>query len=279
MKSKAIEILNDNWRDGFTVPSKNLYPYQWKWDSGFIAIGLAHFNMDRAKREINTLLNAQWENGFLPHIVFHTKSENYFPGPEFHRADLHPRASKKYKSTGMTQPPVTGFVLQEINLMIRNLKKWSRPQRVHTPLVHWPAKSFYRSEPYGRVLIISPWNWPLLIPMGIIVPALLSGNAVIFKPSEFTPLTGHKIRDIFIEAGVPEHIFQIVQGGATQGKALINAGVEKIFFTGSTGVGNNIFQQCACLLMKNVLEMGGSDPAIVCGFSATQCACSSFKYI
>jgi len=125
-------------------------------------------------------------------------------------------------------------------------------------------KSYMYFEPLGVLGIISPWNWPLLIPIGIIVPALLSGNTVIFKPSEFTPLTGQKIRDIFIEAGVPEHSFQIVQGGAAQGQALINAGIEKIFFTGSTGVGHNIFKQCACLLMKNVLEMGGSDPAIVC---------------
>lgn len=135
------------------------------------------------------------------------------------------------------------------------------------PLHHMLFKrreSYLYFEPLGVLGIISPWNWPLLIPLGSIVPALLSGNAVIFKPSEFTPLIGHKIRELFIEAGVPEHIFQIVHGCAAQGQAIINAGVEKIFFTGSTGVGHTIFQQCARLLMKNVLEMGGSDPAIVC---------------
>lgn len=114
MKNKAIEILNNNWRDGYTVPSENLYPYQWEWDSGFIAIGLAHFDMDKAHQELNTLLNAQWENGFIPHIVFHKVSDTYFPGPNFHRADLHPLANKNYPSTGMTQPPVLGFVLEKI---------------------------------------------------------------------------------------------------------------------------------------------------------------------
>ena len=114
MKGKAIEILNDNWRDGFTVPCQGLYPFQWSWDSGFIAIGLAHFNMGRAKKEISTLFDAQWENGFLPHIVFHTESETYFPGPEYHCADLHPKSLKRSISTGMTQPPVTGFVLREL---------------------------------------------------------------------------------------------------------------------------------------------------------------------
>ncbi len=56
MKSKAIQILNDNWRDGYSVPSKNLYPYQWLWDSGFIAIGFAHYDMDKAEKEIETLI-------------------------------------------------------------------------------------------------------------------------------------------------------------------------------------------------------------------------------
>jgi len=120
MKSKAIEILKNNWQNGFTVPSKNLYPFQWKWDSGFIAIGLSYFDIDRAKKEIATLLDTQWDNGFIPHIIFHTKSNTYFPGPNFHQSELHPSASKKYKSTGMTQPPVTGFVLEKMHEIAEN---------------------------------------------------------------------------------------------------------------------------------------------------------------
>src|SRR6056297_127639 len=111
----AKQILDTNFQNGgFTIPSKGLYPFQWKWDSGFIAIGFAHYDMVKAKTEIKTLLDAQWENGFIPHIVFHTDDDSYFPGPDFHRSDLHPLSSKKYKSTGMTQPPITGFVLQEM---------------------------------------------------------------------------------------------------------------------------------------------------------------------
>ncbi len=112
---KAIKVLDNNFQEeGFTLPSKGLYPFQWKWDSGFIALGFAHYNMDRAKKEINTLLNAQWENGFIPHIIFHSDSDTYFPGPDFHQSSLHPKASKKYRSTGMTQPPVFGFILQKL---------------------------------------------------------------------------------------------------------------------------------------------------------------------
>ncbi len=120
---KAKEILDANFQEGgFTIPCKGLYPFQWKWDSGFIAIGLAYYNVKNAKAEIETLLNAQWENGFIPHIVFHNESDTYFPGADFHLSKLHPLASKEYRSTGMTQPPVTGFVLQEM-LKIADDKK------------------------------------------------------------------------------------------------------------------------------------------------------------
>ena len=113
--TQAKKILDDNFQTGgFTIPSKNLYPFQWKWDSGFIAIGFAHYDLNKAKKEIESILDAQWENGFIPHIVFHTDSDTYFPGPDFHQSNLHPQASKKHRSTGMTQPPVFGFVLERL---------------------------------------------------------------------------------------------------------------------------------------------------------------------
>lgn len=112
---KARKVLEDNYQDvGFTIPSKGLYPFQWMWDSGFIALGFAHFDMDKAKKELNTLLDTQWENGFIPHIVFHNESDTYFPGPDFHQSELHPDSSKKYRTTGMTQPPVTSFILERM---------------------------------------------------------------------------------------------------------------------------------------------------------------------
>ena len=128
-------------------------------------------------------------------------------------------------------------------------------------------KSTVHFEPLGVLGIISPWNWPLLIPLGGIIPALLSGNAVLFKHSELTPLMAVKIRELLLDAGVPDSIFQIVQGGADQGKALVNSHVEKIFFTGSTEVGQQLLQQASRTLKKSVLEMGGNDPAIVGGFA------------
>ncbi|REG89655.1 trehalase [Winogradskyella sediminis] len=112
----AKTVLNSNFDEdkGFTIPCEGLYPFQWNWDSGFIAIGFAHYDTDKAKREIEALLSAQWENGFIPHIIFHNDSDTYFPGPDFHLSKLHPLASKSHRTTGMTQPPVLGFVLKEL---------------------------------------------------------------------------------------------------------------------------------------------------------------------
>lgn len=114
--TQAQTILNTNFNNekGFSIPCEGLYPFQWFWDSGFIAIGFAHFDITKAKREIETLLSAQWGNGFIPHIVFHNDSDTYFPGPDYHQSKLHPLASKTHRTTGMTQPPVLGFVLKEI---------------------------------------------------------------------------------------------------------------------------------------------------------------------
>lgn len=115
LQKKAEEILLKNHRKGgYTVPSENLYPFQWKWDSGFIAIGYAYFDLDKAKSELKSLLMGQWENGMIPHIIFHQESDSYFPGPDFHQSNLHKQSKKNKRSTGMTQPPVLGFVLEKL---------------------------------------------------------------------------------------------------------------------------------------------------------------------
>lgn len=113
--SRAKSVLENNFRDpGFTLPSEGLYPFQWNWDSGLIAIGYANYDIEKAKTELRTLLDAQWPNGFIPHIIYHGHSNTYFPGPEFHQAWLSQSSLGKYKSTGMIQPPVIAFVLMEL---------------------------------------------------------------------------------------------------------------------------------------------------------------------
>lgn len=160
MKNKAIEILKSNWKDGYTLPTKNLYPYQWEWDSGFIAIGLAHFDMDKAHQELITLLNAQWENGFMPHIVFHKVSDTYFPGPNFHRADLHPLANKNYPSTGMTQPPVLGFVLEKIYKIAKDKKASLTFIKEIIDKIYKNHQYFYSNrDPKNEGLVYIYHNW------------------------------------------------------------------------------------------------------------------------
>lgn len=138
-----------------------------------------------------------------------------------------------------------------------------KPVRLHNPFF-WRRKNTDRIEPLGVLGIITPWNWPLLIPLGQIIPALLAGNAVVFKPSEHTPLSGKMIAELLYEAGIPPSVFQVVYGFAGVGQALIGARISKIFFTGSTAVGWKVMQQAAESFKRAVLELGGNDPAIVC---------------
>jgi len=120
-------------------------------------------------------------------------------------------------------------------------------------------------KPLGVVGIISPWNFPFSIPLGEVVMALMAGNTVILKPSELTPLTGEKIGEIFKSAGLPEGILQVVSGAGETGAALVEAGVNKIMFTGSVATGKKIAENAAKTLTPVVLELGGKDPMIVFG--------------
>ena len=108
---------------------------------------------------------------------------------------------------------------------------------LHNPFF-WRRKSYVHHQPLGVLGVIAPWNWPLLIPLGGIVPALLSGNTVVFKPSELTPLVGQKIGELFWEAGVPEAALQVIQGIGRVGEALVDSDVEKIFLREATKSGS-----------------------------------------
>ncbi len=118
-------------------------------------------------------------------------------------------------------------------------------------------------EPLGVIGVIAPWNYPLLLPMGDIVPALLAGNAVVFKPSEFTSRIAVQVVDLLHQAGVPEDCCRVVAGYAETGVALVDAGPDKIFFTGSVATGRKVAVQAAERLIPVNLELGGSDPCIV----------------
>ncbi len=158
---QAIQVLEANFqKGGFTIPSQGLYPFQWKWDSGFIAIGQAYYDIEKAKLEIKTLLDAQWENGFIPHIVFHNENDSYFPGADFHQSELHPLSSKKYKSTGMTQPPVTGFVLKEMYRIAEDKQDMLSYIKEKIDRVYQNHVYFYTNrDPQDEGLVYIYHNW------------------------------------------------------------------------------------------------------------------------
>lgn len=118
-------------------------------------------------------------------------------------------------------------------------------------------------EPLGVVGVISPWNFPWAIPVGEIVMALMAGNCVVLKPSELTPLTGLKIGEVFARAGLPEGLLRVVTGDGQTGAALVEAGVDKIIFTGSVATGRRVAEVAGRNLVPVVLELGGKDPMIV----------------
>ena len=119
-------------------------------------------------------------------------------------------------------------------------------------------------EPHGVIGIISPWNYPFSIPATETLAALATGNAVLLKPSELTPLSALEIASLLRDAGVPSDIFQLVLGDGETGAALVESGIDKLIFTGSVSTGKRIAQIAAARLLPVVLELGGKDPMIVC---------------
>jgi acyl-CoA reductase-like NAD-dependent aldehyde dehydrogenase len=118
-------------------------------------------------------------------------------------------------------------------------------------------------EPHGVIAIISPWNYPLSIPAVDALAALVTGNAVVLKPSEFTSLVGLKLESLLHAAGVPKEVFHVVVGDGATGAALLASDIDKLIFTGSVPTGKRIAQTAAARLLPVVLELGGKDPMLV----------------
>src|SRR5438105_14406870 len=137
-----------------------------------------------------------------------------------------------------------------------------RDERV--PLHMFPhKKSYLRFYPRGVIGIISPWNYPFSIPAGDAVMALMAGNGVVLKPSEFTPLIAEKLRALLEEAGLPRGLVAVVQGKGDIGAELIRSGIDMVVFTGSVATGRKVNVAAAERMIPCVLELGGKDPAIV----------------
>lgn len=139
-----------------------------------------------------------------------------------------------------------------------------QPERVRSPqLTYRSKKHVLHYEPLGVVGIVSPWNFPFGIPFSEVAIALACGNAVVLKPSELTPLAAEEIAAVFRDADLPQDVLQVIHGDGRTGGALVAAGIDKIFFTGSVATGRVVMKAAADSLTPVVLELGGKDPMIV----------------
>jgi succinate-semialdehyde dehydrogenase/glutarate-semialdehyde dehydrogenase len=149
---------------------------------------------------------------------------------------------------------------------------------VPSNIATWRKRVTITHEPYGVIGIISPWNYPLLLPASSALAALVAGNAVVLKPSELTPAIGARLGELLHEAGVPERVMEVLPGDGATGAALSNADIDKLFFTGSAATGRKVAMACAARLVPCVLELGGSDPAIILDDAALDTAVSGILW-
>ena len=155
-----------------------------------------------------------------------------------------------------------GMTLSEISHMLKNIDKFSKRQRVRTPVAQFAARSFVITEPYGNVLIMSPWNYPFLLTMSPLVNAIAAGNTAIIKPSAYSENTSRVIARILGEC-FPEKFVAVVEGGREENAHLLNCKFDFIFFTGSQSVGRVVLKSAAEHITPCVLELGGKSPCIV----------------
>jgi hypothetical protein len=149
----AIAVLRENDRGSYNVPTKGLYPFQWNWDSCFTALGQSHFDMDRAFAEIETLFAHQWDDGMVPHMVFHEAAPTYFPGPDVWGT------GRAIPTSGITQPPIAGFAVAE--LYRRGGDAFAPRARALLHKLDRYHDWFYRTrDPRGEglVAVIHPWE-------------------------------------------------------------------------------------------------------------------------
>lgn len=155
-----------------------------------------------------------------------------------------------------------GFLINEIDLFIKKLKSWAKPQNVTPALMNFPSNDYIIYEPYGKVLVISPWNYPFQLALLPAMSAFAAGNNVVLKPSEHTPKTSSLIKKI-IEIVFPSELMCVVEGDAKIASQLLTKKWDYIFFTGSVNIGEIVALSAAKNLTPYTLELGGKSPAII----------------
>ena len=155
-----------------------------------------------------------------------------------------------------------GLTLSELTWMQKHLRSLMRSKCVSTPAAQFAAKSFRSPSPYGTVLIMSPWNYPVLLTLDPLIDAIAAGNTAVVKPSAYAPYT-FDVMKTMIEECFPAHYVAVVDGGRAENQALLQQRFDMIFFTGGKTVGREVLRHAAEYLTPVTLELGGKSPCIV----------------
>jgi aldehyde dehydrogenase (NAD+) len=167
---------------------------------------------------------------------------------------------KKPKFEGVVSE--TSYIINDIRNTIKNIHSWAKPKWVFPSMLNFPSSDYIYSEPYGKVLIISPWNYPFQLAMSPLIAAVAAGNKVTLKPSELTPYTSAIISKIIRETFDVKHVVAVT-GDYTIAQDLLQKRWDYIFFTGSVAVGKIVAKAAAENLTPVTLELGGKNPCIV----------------
>ena len=154
------------------------------------------------------------------------------------------------------------MVYDEINYMIRNVKKLSKPKKVRTSIVNFKSSGYIYKEAYGNVLIMAPWNYPVNLSLVPLAGAIAAGNCVILKPSEYSVHTSELIHKIISQNFKDEYI-KVILGDAKVSAEILDYKFDMIFFTGGTSIGKIVMNKASKYLTPVVLELGGKSPCIV----------------
>ncbi|MCQ2586804.1 MAG: aldehyde dehydrogenase [Treponema sp.] len=171
------------------------------------------------------------------------------------KADLGKSAFESYMCE-------SGLSLSEISYMIKHLKRFAKAKRVGTPLAHFHSTSKVHPSPYGVTLIMSPWNYPILLTIDALADAIAAGNTVVVKPSAYSPASTKIIQDLISECFEPAYVTTIT-GGRSENTYLLDEHFDYIFFTGSKNVGKEVMRRAAEHLTPVTLELGGKSPCII----------------
>lgn len=156
----------------------------------------------------------------------------------------------------------TNYVISELKDTIKNLYKWAKPRKVIPSILNFPSTDTIYKEPYGKILIIAPWNYPFQLALCPLIAAIAAGNQVVLKPSELTPKTEEVISKIIIKTFPINHV-EVIKGGAEVSQKLLSQRWDYIFFTGSVAVGKIVAKAAAVNLTPVTLELGGKNPCII----------------